>query len=100
MKFSSKERLSKIIKEKSRQAGFDFCGISRAEKLSDESGHLESWLSKGYHGKMAYMANHFEKRLDPSELVPGAKSVISLLYNYYPENEALEDSEFKVARYA
>ena len=49
---------------------------------------------------MAYMANHFEKRLDPSELVPGAKSVISLLYNYYPENEALEDSEFKVARYA
>ena len=74
MKYSSRERYSKIIKEKASKLGFDFCGISEAGKLDGEEERLTSWLSKGYHGKMTYMSNHFEKRLDPTKLVPGAKS--------------------------
>ena len=85
MKFSSKEKHTQLIKQKAIALGFDYCGISKAEKLVDEEVKLESWLSKGFHGKMAYMENHFDLRLDPCKLVPGAKSVISLLYNYYPE---------------
>lgn len=80
--------------------GFSFCGISKAEYLEDEAPRLEEWLKRGYHGKMAYMENYFEKRLDPTKLVPGAKSVISLLYNYYPEKDIAEESEFKIAKYA
>ncbi|MFZ1677185.1 MAG: tRNA epoxyqueuosine(34) reductase QueG, partial [Saprospiraceae bacterium] len=64
--------------------GFMGVGISKAERLDDEAKQLEGWLSKGYHGDMAYMANHFEMRVDPTKLVPGAKSVVSLMYNYYP----------------
>jgi len=100
VKHSSKEKYSRIIKQKSRELGFDFCGIAKAEKLEEEAANLENWLAKGYHGKMSYMANHFEKRLDPTLLVPGAKSVISLLYNYYPEQEEKSNPEFKIARYA
>ena len=90
---------SQIIKEKAKDLGFDYCGISKAEKLKNEEAHLEEWLRKGYHGKMNYMANHFDKRLDPTNLVPGAKSVISLIYNYYPR-EAQDNNELKIARYA
>jgi len=90
---------SQIIKEKAKVLGFDFCGISKAEKLEEEEAHLEEWLKRGYHGKMNYMANHFDKRLDPAELVPGAKSVISLIYNYYPR-ETQDNSKLKIARYA
>lgn len=79
--------------------GFDFCGISKATKLHDEEAKLDAWLSRGYHGKMTYMENHFDKRLDPTKLVPGAKSVISLLYNYFPENET-KNQTYKVAKYA
>lgn len=100
MKYSSQEKLSKIILDKSRELGFDFCGISKAEKLIEEERKLENWLGKGYQGKMSYMDNHFEKRLDPSKLVPGAKSVISLLYNYYPGQENHSENEYKIARYA
>ena len=100
VKYSSKEKYSSIIKQKSRELGFDFCGISKAEKLEEEAANLENWLTKGYHGKMDYMANHFDKRLDPTLLVQGAKSVISLLYNYYPEQDEPNDPEWKIARYA
>ena len=79
--------------------GFDACGISRAEFLEEEAPRLESWLQKGYHGKMSYMENHFEKRLDPTKLVPGAKSVISLTYNYYPEKSQRTGS-YKLSKYA
>ena len=71
------------IKEEAKRLGFSACGVSKAEFLKDEAPHLEQWLSKNFHGEMHYMANHFDKRLDPSLLVPGAKSVISLLYNYF-----------------
>ena len=66
----------------------------------EEEDHLESWLNKGMHGQMSYMANHFDKRLDPTELVPGAKSVISLLYSYYPEQVLALDDGYKIAKYA
>ena len=89
---------TRFIKAKSEELGFFYCGISKATFLEDEAPHLERWLNKGMHGKMSYMENHFDKRLDPRLLVDGAKSVVSLLFNYYPE-ETLS-SEFKLSKYA
>ena len=69
-------------------------GIARAEHMDEEAVRLEQWLKQGYHGEMAYMANHFDMRVDPTKLVPGGKSVISLLYNYSPgEWEAKAEAE-------
>lgn len=96
---SSTERTN-FIKATAYELGFSFCGISRAEFLREEAPRLEAWLQKGYHGKMQYMENFLEKRLDPSLLVPGAKSVISLLYNYCPKEDLPGDQGYKVARYA
>ena len=73
-----------FIKQEARRLGFDFCGISKAEFLEEEAPRLEKWLKENKHGEMKYMENYFDKRLDPRLLVDGAKSVISLLYNYYP----------------
>lgn len=87
------------IKQIAVDLGFSYCGISRAEFLEQEAPRLAEWLSRGYAGKMTYLENHFDKRLDPTLLVPGAKSVVSLLYNYYPERE-LTSSDFKIAKYA
>ncbi len=75
-------------------------GISKAELMEDEARKLEIWLSKGFHGEMAYMANHFDKRIDPTKLMPGAKSVVSLIYNYYPGERLRGDEVFKISRYA
>ena len=75
---------SLLIKELATKHGFMGAGIARAEHMDEEASHLEQWLNQGYHGEMAYMANHFDLRVDPTRLVPGAKSVISLLYNYFP----------------
>lgn len=80
--------------------GFSFCGISKAEFLEDEASKVEEWLARGYQGKMHYLENYFDKRLDPTRLVPGAKSVISLLYNYYPQKDLAPQSALKVAKYA
>jgi epoxyqueuosine reductase len=80
--------------------GFSFCGISKAEFLKDEAPQLEEWLKRGYQGKMSYLENHFDKRLDPTLLVPGAKSVVSLIYNYYPEKDLTKTSDLKIAKYA
>ena len=90
---------SATVKRLAAAAGFDFCGISRAEFLEEEAPRLESWLQKNYHGKMAYMANYFDKRLDPRLLVDGAKSVITVILNYFPEEE-LTESEYKISKYA
>jgi epoxyqueuosine reductase len=79
--------------------GFDFCGIAKAEALNDDARRLEAWLSKGMHGKMSYMENHFDLRTDPAKLVPGAKSVITFLMNYFPEASQTEGSP-KIAKYA
>ncbi|WP_421977063.1 tRNA epoxyqueuosine(34) reductase QueG [Roseivirga seohaensis] len=91
-----------IVKQTAQKLGFNFCGISKAEFLADEAPRLEAWLKKGNHGEMRYMENHFDKRLDPSKLVSGAKSVVSLLYNYYPEKDLAEEhpDHLKLAKYA
>ncbi len=75
------------------------CGISKAGFLETEAPRLENWLKNNQHGKMSYMENHFDKRLDPTKLVDDAKSVVSLLLNYYPDKEQITDS-FKISKYA
>ncbi|TDB67936.1 tRNA epoxyqueuosine(34) reductase QueG [Arundinibacter roseus] len=90
-----------LIKEKAAALGFDFCGISNAQFLEAEAPRLEKWLNKNQHGQMAWMANHFDKRLDPRKLMEGAQSVVSVLLNYYPEQRLSEDSEaYKLSKYA
>ena len=78
---------TQIVKDTAKRLGFDFCGISKADFLEKEAPRLENWLNQNHHGEMAYMANHFDKRLDPRKLVHGAKSVVSLLVNYTPKTE-------------
>jgi epoxyqueuosine reductase len=90
---------SRIVKDEARLAGFDFCGISRAEFLEEEAPRLEKWLREGKHGEMKYMENYFDKRLDPRLLVPDAKSVVSLLFNYFPTQKQ-EISGYKISKYA
>jgi len=94
-----KIQASEIIKSLSQKLGFIACGISVARKLVEEEENLKEWLSSGYHGKMVYMENHFEKRLDPTLLVPGAKSVVSFLYNYFPDKIQNTNAP-KIAKYA
>lgn len=88
-----------LVKQLAAQLGFDFCGISKAQFLEKEASKLDMWLKQGHHGKMSYMSNHFDKRLDPTKLVPGAKSVVSVVYNYYPDKKQRADS-YHVAKYA
>ena len=78
---------SQLIKQKAEKFGFQSCGISKAEFLGEEAPRLEDWLKNNYHGEMKYMENHFDKRLNPTLLVDGAKSVISLSYNYFPKEK-------------
>ncbi|MEO9485637.1 MAG: tRNA epoxyqueuosine(34) reductase QueG [Ekhidna sp.] len=87
------------IKQIATNLGFSFCGISKAEFLEEEAPRIEAWLNRGYQGKMGYLENHFDKRLDPTLLVPGAKSVVSLIYNYYPEKSHSGHTP-KIAKYA
>jgi epoxyqueuosine reductase len=94
-----RQRHTHTIKGIAEKLGFDFCGISKAGKLEEDAVRLESWLNKGYHGKMKWMEGHFDKRVDPTQLVPGAKSVISLLFNYYPE-ENHDEQALKISKYA
>lgn len=88
-----------FIKNEAKRLGFIGCGISKAGFLHHEAPKLEQWLKNGYHGQMQYMENYFDKRLDPRLLVEGAKSVVSLLFNYYPEQKQTEGT-FKIAKYA
>ena len=90
---------SSIIKEEAKRLGFLSCGISKAGFLEDEAPRLESWLNNNMHGQMSYMQNHFDKRLDPRLLVDGARSVISLVLNYFPSEFQNEDS-YKISKYA
>lgn len=94
-----KEKYTHFIKQEAKRLGFLDCGIAKATFLEEEAPKLESWLQLGFHGEMNYMENHFEKRLDPRLLVEGAKSVVSLTYNYYPENQQHKDS-YKISKYA
>lgn len=98
--YSSVEKNTQRIKNKTKDLGFFFCGISKADFLEDEAIHLESWLKRNYHGKMGYMENHFDKRLDPRLLVEDAKSVVTVLLNYYPENTQTDSEAPKLSKYA
>lgn len=94
-----KEKYTQMIKTEASRLGFLSCGISKADFLAEEAPKLENWLKNDFHGQMKYMENHFDKRLDPRLLVDDAKSVISLSYNYYPEQLQRDDS-YKIAKYA
>lgn len=97
---TQKEKHTALIKSEALKLGFMSCGISKAEFLETEAPRLEDWLNKQMHGQMKYMENHFDKRLDPTKLVEGSKSVISLLLNYFP-SVTQEDSEApKISKYA
>ncbi len=96
---NSAERHTELIKKKAHQLGFFACQISKARRLDHEANQLEKWLSSGYHASMSWMENHFDKRVDPTLLVPGAKSVVSLAFNYFPEKTQPAGIP-KVAKYA
>jgi epoxyqueuosine reductase len=91
---------ARLIKKEAQRLGFDFCGISKSEFLSEEAPRLEQWLLQNMHGKMKYMENYFDKRLDPGKLVPGAKSVVSFLYNYFPDGSQQQKDAPKISKYA
>ncbi len=94
-----KTQYTTLIKNEAKRLGFLSCGISKAGFLEEEAPRLETWLNKNMHGEMSYMENHFDKRLDPTKLVEGSKSVISLLLNYYPQ-ELQNEEAFKISKYA
>jgi epoxyqueuosine reductase len=93
------EQHTAIVKKVARELGFDYCGIAQAKRLEEDERKLTNWLQKGLHGNMHYMENYFDLRVDPTRLVPGAKSVITLLLNYYP-SEKQEDSAPRISKYA
>ncbi len=96
---NKKSEHTQRIKTEAKRLGFFACGVSKAEFLEEEAPRLEKWLKKGMHGEMGYMENHFDKRLDPTRLVEGSKSVVSLLLNYYPKDGQIRES-YKVSKYA
>jgi epoxyqueuosine reductase len=89
---------SGLVKQMAVQYGFDYCGIAKAVPLDEDARRLENWLNKGMNGNMHYMENYFDLRIDPSRLVPGARSVITLLKNYYPSD--IREQELKISKYA
>ena len=95
---SNAEKYTRLIKEKAEKFGFDGCGISRAAFLEEEAPHLENYLKNNYNGTMSFLENNIDKRLDPRLLVEGAKSVISLKYNYFPQEKIPMD--YNLAKYA
>lgn len=94
------ENYAPLIKAKAKKFGFQGCGISKADFLQEDAPFLEAWLKNSYHGEMSYMENHFDKRLDPRKLVEGARSVISLSYNYFPKENLASISKLKISKYA
>lgn len=94
------DKNTSIVKAIAKELGFSHCGVSRAAFLESEAAHLEEWLNRNYQGKMSYLENNFDKRLDPTKLVPGAKSVVSLIYNYYPSQVHQSEDKPKIAKYA
>lgn len=100
MKNNLKHELSSQIKEQALSLGFQACGISEACRLEDDDARLNDWLRLGYQGEMAYMARNREKRTDPRLLMDGARSVISVLMNYFPEKSLIREGDLKIAKYA
>ena len=98
--FNNAIKYSQLIKAEALRLGFMACGISKADFLEDEAPRLEKWLENNHHGEMGYMANHFDKRLDPRLLVEDAKSVISLTLNYFTPIKQLDVNAPKISKYA
>lgn len=96
---SVKETHTKLVKFFAAQLSFSYCGIAKAERLDDDAKRLEAWLNKSMHGTMQYMENYFDARVDPTKLVPGAKSVITLMLNYFPSAKQIADAP-KISKYA
>lgn len=94
------QRNTDLIRAEAQRLGFEFVGFARAERLEEEARKLEAWLQQGAHGKMAYMENHFDLRIDPTRLVPGAKSVICLTFNYFTPEKQHDPEAPKISRYA
>ncbi len=97
---NSVEKNTSFIKQKATELGFLYCGISKADFLENEAPRLEQWLHQKKHGEMAWMENHFDKRLNPRLLVDGAKSVVTVLLNYFPKETLTEEDNFKISKYA
>jgi len=95
-----KAQYTRLIKTEAKRLGFLSCGISKAQFLEAEAPRLENWLTNNMHGEMQYMENHFDKRLDPTKLVEGSKSVVSLLLNYYPNEIQKQNNVPKISKYA
>ncbi len=87
-----------MVKQAASLYGFDYCGIAMAQQLDDDARRLDTWLKQGMHGEMQYMENHFDLRIDPRKLVPGARSVITVLKNYFPLSEIPQENQ--VSKYA
>src|SRR5260221_14144555 len=98
--YSMVEKNTHLIKSAAKTLGFEYCGIARAEKLEEDARRLENWLNKGFQGKMSYMENYFDLRIDPVKLVPGAKSVVTLLLNYFPSQKQSDIDAPIVSKYA
>jgi epoxyqueuosine reductase len=96
---NNKQKYTQIIKAEAKRLGFLSCGISKAGFLEEDAPRLEKWLNQNHHGKMDYMTDYFDKRLDPTLLVPDSKSVITVLLNYYPPDFQNADS-YKISKYA
>jgi len=94
------QEISDAIREEALRLGFTDCGFSRAEALPEDADRLKGWLDQGHHASMGYMANHFEKRTDPTRLVEGAKSVISLLFNYFTDQVQQDPMAPVLSKYA
>ncbi|MEZ4880728.1 MAG: DUF1730 domain-containing protein, partial [Chitinophagales bacterium] len=96
---NNKFKYTELIQSYATELGFDSVGFAKADFLETEAQHLETWLNNNYHGKMYYMANHFDKRLDPRLLLDDCKTVVVLTYNYYP-NKIQNENTYQIAKYA
>lgn len=95
-----KEKYTHLLKEEAKRLGFSYVGVAKAQALDTEAKRLEEWLKNDFHGKMSYMENNFEKRLDPTKLVPNSKSVVTLMFNYYTEKTQKDEVAPKISKYA
>ena len=96
---STIEKHTAIVKKAASDLGFEYCGVAKAKRLEEDERRLADWLNKGFQGHMHYMENYFDLRVDPTRLVPGAQSVITLLFNYYPA-EQQEATAPRISKYA
>ncbi len=97
---SGSHNIKNAIQSQAKELGFSAVSFAKAEHMDEEARRLEKWLSNGSHGTMSYMENHFDMRTDPTKLVPGAKTVISLMYNYHTQDQAIDPSAPKISTYA